>query len=128
MIGISDENYSDLPKEVEEHVGKKKAKAYLNYHCVGGDNPWMCAYVVVPLKVQDVKCHGGVTYSEEDVSEYRNTIPGHEDIEIPEGYHVIGWDFAHYGDVYLPVEEAIESVRATLLRMIADKIATMGEA
>lgn len=124
MIGISNQTYHDLPKEVEEHVGDRKAKAFLNYNGIHGDNPWVCAYVVVPTKVMDVECHGGVTYGEEDVLDYVNSIPGHRGVEIPEGYHVIGWDFAHYKDDDLPVEKAIESVRRTLQWMIAHKIAT----
>ena len=124
MIGISKETYPDLPKEVEEHVGNRKAKAYLNYNCIHSDCPWMCAYVVVPNKVMHVECHEGVTYSEDDVSEYANLIPGHREIVIPEGYHVIGWDFAHCDDDDLSVEKAIESVRRTLQWIIAHRIAT----
>lgn len=128
MKGISTETYFDLPKEVEEHVGDRKVKAYLNYNNIRGTCPWMCAYVVVPLKVRDVECHGGVTYGEEDVTEYKNEIPGHRDVKIPKGYHVIGWDFVHYYDDELPVEKAVESVRRTLQWMIAHKIITAGEA
>lgn len=124
MIGISNQTIDDLPKEVEEHVGDRKAKAYLNYNGIHGDCPWMCAYVVVPTKVTDVECHGGVTYSEDDIFEYVNTIPGHSDVKIPEGYHVLGWDFAHFDDDRLPVKKGIESVRRTLQWMIAHKITT----
>ena len=125
MKGISKENYFDLPKEAEEHVGDRKAKAYLDFHCIGSENPWMCAYVIVPLKVYDIECHGSITYDEECGDDfYDNSVPGHRGIEIPKGYHVIGWDFAHINDDDLPVEKAIESVRRTLQWLIAHRITT----
>ncbi len=123
MIGIRNK-IKELPKEVSVSVGRTTAKAYLNY-LIMGDFEWMCAYVVVPMKVRDIECHGGVTYSEDDIIGYENTIPGHEDIEIPEGYHVLGWDFNHFDDDMRSVGDAIGSVTRTLSGLITDKIETI---
>ena len=71
-----------------------------------------CFYVIVPDDVDDIWCHGGVEFGVYDEPEYE--IPGHEDIEVPEGYRVLGWDFGHFGDDKLTDEQIIASVKRTL--------------
>jgi hypothetical protein len=52
----------------------------------------LCAYLVLPVSVngEEISCHGGTTYG---VSK-----PG-------VGYQVVGWDYAHHLDQFLPSKD-----------------------
>lgn len=61
----------------------------------GGSHP--CAYVVLPkghifngVDYDDipVECHGGLTYGSDEL----------KGVKLEDGEHVIGWDYAHFGD------------------------------
>ena len=82
MFGIK---HRDLPAVIM-HCGKTA------YHNV--ENIIPCFYVIVP-KGKHIDCHGGETFGD-DEPEYH--VPGFDHIEVPEGYCVRGWDYAHWDD------------------------------
>ena len=80
------------PRTVTQlHKGNYKG---FDYYILAMGNSHPCAYVdvvntslkYIPYRDIDVRCHGGLTYSEEHLSTVEN-----------EGWF-IGWDYAHYGD------------------------------
>ena len=106
----------NLPSVVKHH-------GQTAYHNVNNKIP--CFYVIVPDDVDDIDCHGGVTFGdyescEDDdgevyeFGEREYEVPGHEHVEVPEGYHVLGWDYAHCDDDDLTDEEIIADVKETL--------------
>lgn len=78
-----------------------------------------CAYVIVPTKVRDIDCHGGVTYGDcyNDV-EY---LPFLKHMRCEEGYHILEWDYAHYRDEELTFKDVREDVLDTV-EMTASKL------
>lgn len=93
--------HRDLPAVIM-HCGKTA------YHNV--ENIIPCFYVIVP-KGKHIDCHGGETFGD-DEPEYH--VPGFDHIEVPEGYCVRGWDYAHCDDDDLTAEEIIADVKETL--------------
>lgn len=75
---------------------------------------YACFYVIVPIDVEDIDCHGGTSFGLPEDGDYATEVPGHENIEVPEGYHVLGWDFGHFDDEKLSDEQIITSVKRTL--------------
>ncbi len=108
MFGIPNPSISRSIPAVIMHSGQTA------YHNQGNFIP--CFYVIVPKRTW-VDCHGGVTFGEEEDEDH---VPGFPGIEVPKGYCVLGWDYAHDGDDDLTAEEIIEDVKITLEELSND--------